>query len=79
MEETPILILPEAAQLLRVSQAAVRRLIRDEGLPHVQYRKWSPYYFDRETILKWWHNRQTPKPGDVRAREIKLLRRRKHE
>jgi len=77
MDETVIITMPEVANLLRVSQWTVRRLIREEGLPHVQYRKWSNIYFNRNLVLAWWNEHQQPKPAAVRAREIKSLRRRK--
>lgn len=75
METTTILTLPEVAKLLRVSQWTVRRLIRNDGLPFFQLRKWSSIYFNRDLVLAWWNEHQNPKPGNVRAREIKALRR----
>lgn len=76
MQETTILTLPEVAQLLRVSQWTIRRRMLEDGLPFVQLAKWSSITFDKDTVLRWWLEHQHPKPAEVRAREIKALRKR---
>jgi excisionase family DNA binding protein len=77
METTTIITISEVAQILRVSQWTVRRLMREEKLPFVQFKKWSNIFFNRELVLRWWNEHQQPKPAVARAREIKALRRRK--
>ena len=75
--EQDLMSLKEASGFLRLSQSTIRRWTRTEGLPCIQIGKYGRRRFFKQDLLEFLEKHRHPPSAATRAKQIKLLRRRK--
>jgi len=67
----------EAADYLRVSRTTLHRWTRREGLPCIQIGRYGRMRFLKQDLLEFLEKHRHPPSAATRAKQIRLLRRRK--
>jgi excisionase family DNA binding protein len=75
--EQDLISLKEATGLLRISQSTIRRWTRTEGLPCIQIGKYGRIRIFKRDLFEFLEKHRHPPSAATRAKQIKLLRRRK--
>ena len=70
-----ILTLKEASAFLKISPSTLRRLCREESIPHRQRGKGGRITFDKHRLCEWWLQDHKPEPFELRIKKLKLRRR----
>jgi hypothetical protein len=73
MDAPEIITLREAALLVRLSEAYLRRLFQSGRVPGWQLKKHGRIFFNKPDLVKWWRRGQSPVGFDYKLAKFQSL------